>query len=75
MPIRFIPLLEKHLKSLQEEDVTKGAIEEEEGGGEGGGRDNTKSPDIVGVYADRLSAVTHAFSLCSKAMMKANGNK
>ena len=75
MPIRFIPLLEKHLKSLQEEDVTKGVIEEEEGGGERGGRDNTKSPDIVGVYADRLSAVTHAFSLCSKAMMKANGNK
>ena len=75
MPIRFITLLEKHLKSLQEEDVTKGAIEEEGGGGEGGGRDNTKSPDIVGVYADRLSAVTHAFSLCSKAMMKANGNK
>ena len=74
MPIRFITLLEKHLQSLQEEDVTKGAIEEEEGG-EGGGRDNTKSPDIVGVYADRLSAVTHAFSLCSKAMMKANGNK
>lgn len=75
MPIRFITLLEKHLQSLQEEDVTKGAIEEEEGGGERGGKDNTKSPDIVGVYADRLSAVTHAFSLCSKAMMKANGNK
>ena len=31
------------------------------------------SLDIVGVYAERLSAVTHAFALCCKTMQKANG--
>lgn len=30
-------------------------------------------PDIVGAYADRLSAITHAFSLCSSAILKSIG--
>lgn len=53
------------------EDIDPSPIQEEVGGERGG----AKSPDIVGVYADRLSAVAHAFSLCSKAMKKPTGNK
>ena len=30
-------------------------------------------PDIVGVYAERLSAVTHAFSICCNAKLKSIG--
>ena len=31
------------------------------------------SLDIVGVYAERLSAVTHAFALCCNTLQRANG--
>ena len=52
-------------------------MEEEEERGEGeespGNPEDTWSPDIVGVYADRLCAVTHAFALCCSTLQKASG--
>ncbi|XP_019853444.1 PREDICTED: E3 ubiquitin-protein ligase HACE1-like [Amphimedon queenslandica] len=62
---------ENQLKPLMEDIDQTPSIQEEVGEERGG----AKSPDIVGVYADRLSAVTHAFSLCSKAMKKPAGKK
>ena len=41
--------------------------EEEEETGTNGGND----VDIVSVYAERLSAVTHAFALCCQTVQKA----
>lgn len=29
--------------------------------------------DLVGVYAERLSAVTHAFALCCRTLQEATG--
>ena len=37
------------------------------------GQADTWKSDIVGAYADRLAAVTHAFSLCSNAILKSIG--
>ena len=31
------------------------------------------NPDIVGTYADRLCAVTHAFALCCSTLHKSSG--
>ena len=45
--------------------------DEEEEEGEGANGDN--DADIVGVYAERLSAVTHAFALCCQTVQKATG--
>ena len=48
----------------------------EEGGAEeepSASQDDSWSPDIVGVYADRLCAVMHAFALCCRTLQKASG--
>ena len=47
--------------------------EEEEGGEEEVEEKEKEKEDIVGVYAERLSAVTHAFALCCHTLQEANG--
>ena len=49
-----------------EVDMVKEEEEEEEEGREG-------RADIVGVYAERLSAVTHAFALCCHTLQDSTG--
>ena len=46
--------------------MVKEEEEEEEEGREG-------REDIVGVYAERLSAVTHAFALCCHTLQDSTG--
>ena len=49
-------------------------VKEEVGGEEEEGREGREgTEDIVGVYAERLSAVTHAFALCCHTLQDSTG--